>query len=149
MKNCHPSPNWRVTYSTLTNHVASPCLRKINATTTNMPMLPVNKSITIQVALPSKETSPRDNTKLSAQFFVLLPNKATATDRTIDLPTDIRATNLRTRTAPPTIITTTVAALLHLDRTMEIVRPCGQHPQILTTNVDHKTMQIHNDETHL
>jgi hypothetical protein len=66
IKNCHPSPNWKVIYSTLMNHADSPYLRKINATTTNMLTLPANSFITTQVALLLNETSLHDNSKLSA-----------------------------------------------------------------------------------
>jgi hypothetical protein len=119
MKNCHPSPNWKVIYSTLMNHADSPNLRKIDATSTNMLTLPANSFITTQVALLLNETSLHDNNKLSARFFALLPNKTAATDRTINHPTDTRATNFRHQTVP-IIINLTVEMLPLQDRIMEL-----------------------------
>jgi hypothetical protein len=92
------------------NHEDSPYIRKINATSTTMLTLPANTFITTQVALLLNEISLRDNNKLSARFFALLTNKTIATDRTIDHPTDTRATNFRQQTVP-TIINLTVGML--------------------------------------
>jgi hypothetical protein len=75
-------------------------------------MLPVNTFITIQVARLPNETLPRDNNKLTARFFAVLPN-TTTTNRTIDHPTDISATNFRPQTVPTIIKLTGKMLLLH------------------------------------
>ncbi len=147
MKNCHPSPNWKVIYSTLMNHEDSPYLRKINATSTSTLTLPANTFITTQVALPLNKISLRDNNKLSAQFFALLTNKTTVTDRTIDHLTDTRATNFQHQTVP-TIITSTVEMLPLQDRIMELDHLNDQRPRTPTTNADRRIVQPRSGETH-
>mgnify|MGYP007121702064 CR=1 FL=1 len=147
MKNCHPSPNWKVIYSTLMNHEDSPYLPKINATSTNTLTLPANIFITTQVALPLNKISLRDNNKLSARFFARITNKTTATDQTIDHPTDTRATNFQHQTVP-TLITSTVEMLPLQDRIMELDHLNDQRPRTPTTNADRRIVQPRSGETH-
>ena len=102
-------------------------------------MLPVNNSIALPIVRLSKNSSPRDNIKLSAQFCDLTLNKTAAA---IGHQSDPRATKIRIKTVRTTI-KTTVAILRHQDRIMATDRPCDQPHQTPTTNVDRKAIPPH------
>ena len=104
-----------------------------------MPMLPVNNSIALPIVRLSKNSSPRDNIKLSAQFCDLTLNKTAAA---IGHQSDPRATKIRIKTVQTTI-KTTVAILRHQDRIMATDRPCDQPHQTPTPNVDRKAIPPH------
>jgi len=104
-----------------------------------MPMLPVNNSIVLPIVRHSKNNSPRDNIKLSAQFCDLIPNKTAAA---IGHQSDPRATKISIQTVR-TITKTIVATLRHLDRIMATDRPCDQPHRTLTTSVDRKAIPPH------
>ncbi|KAI2506396.1 hypothetical protein MHU86_8022 [Fragilaria crotonensis] len=104
-----------------------------------MPMLSVNNSIALPIARHSKNNSPRDNIKLSAQFCDLILNK---TAGAIGHQSDPRATKISIHTVR-TITKTIVAILRHQDRIMATNRPCNQLHQTLATNVDRKAIPPH------
>jgi hypothetical protein len=104
-----------------------------------MPMLPVNNSIALPIVRLSKNNSPRDNIKLSAQFCDLILNKTTTA---IGHQSDPRATKISIQTAR-TITKTIVATLRHLDRIMATDHPCDQLHQIPIISVDRRAIPPH------
>ncbi|KAI2508426.1 hypothetical protein MHU86_5953 [Fragilaria crotonensis] len=104
-----------------------------------MPMLPVNNSIALPIARHSKNNSPRDNIKLSAQFCDLIPNKTAAA---IGHQSDPKATKTRIQTAR-TITKTIVAILRHQDQIMATDHPCDQLHQTPTINVNRRAIPPH------
>ena len=107
-----------------------------------MPMLPANNSIALPIVRLSKNNSPRDNIKLSAQFCDHILNKTAAA---IGHQSDPRATKISIQTVR-TITKTIVATLRHQDRIMATDRPCDQLHQTQTTNVDRRTIPPHFNE---
>jgi hypothetical protein len=104
-----------------------------------MPMLPANNSIALPIVRLSKNNSPRDNIKLSAQFCDLTLNKTAAA---IGHQSDPRATKISIQTAR-IIIKTTVATLRHRDRIMATDHPCDQPHRTPTTSVDRRAIPPH------
>jgi hypothetical protein len=103
-----------------------------------MPMLPANNSIALPIARHSKNNSPRDNIKLSAQFCDLTLSKTA----TIDHQSDPRATKISIQTVR-TITKTIVATLRHQDRIMATDHPCDQPHLTPTTSVDRRAIPPH------
>ncbi|KAI2504329.1 hypothetical protein MHU86_10094 [Fragilaria crotonensis] len=101
-----------------------------------MPMLPANNSIALPIVRLSKNSSPRDNIKLSAQFCDLIPNKTAAA---IGHQSDPKATKISIQTVTKTI----VATPRHQDRIMATDRPCDQLHQTPTTNIDRRAIPPH------